>query len=156
MAKTKKMAFGGLGNIVKNAGAGARKAVQAAPARQPLPPQVPTRIPVAPNPNPGRVLGGMAGIRGAVERKPTGPGTNLPPMSNVVRDTSVERKPTGPGVNVPFMATGMNAIKQPPPGSIGLPGGPGGKTTYMKKGGKTASKRADGIVVKGKTRGKLV
>jgi hypothetical protein len=45
-----------------------------------------------------------------------------------------------------------------PPGVGGVPGLPGGPKRGMKKGGKvsSASKRADGCAIKGKTKGKMV
>ena len=72
--------------------------------------------------------------------RPTGPG--IPPQA-IDNKPILGMRPTGPGI---------------PPQAIDSKGAGLGKRMGMKKGGKvsSASKRADGCAVKGKTKGKMV
>ncbi len=129
-SKVKKMALGGMGR-------------RPAPARtmpaKPMPPQVGSRPPPPP-PAPARPMPAPA------KPMPTPPGSigsRIPSAQGNIDNPLYKQQPSGSGAvkpNVP-MSSAMSALPLSP-------------KTFMKQGGKvsTASKRADGCAIRGKTR----
>jgi hypothetical protein len=176
MKKVKRMMFGGftkaVGNAAKNAAAKApaptkpnpmggmfgRMAANSAPAPAPAPAPTNPKIPAMV----GTMLSEMKGL--GVKPTVTGaPDKNLPFTINNKPTPNVMGLGTAAQANPRIPASVQNAISNLKAGNIpkARPGSMVGQRfggMGMKEGGKvsSASKRADGCAVKGKTKGKMV
>jgi hypothetical protein len=151
MVKTKKMAMGGMGGAAK----AVSQAVKAAPKPGPAP-QMPSRGMPPPQSMPPR---------GMPPRGDTG--TNIQKIDYAAQNAAGPGRlgNYGPPPNLPAqmpIQTQSN-MSAAPPGKVpqGMPPTVSGNQAKsmglgMKKGGMTASKRADGCAVKGKTKGRFV
>jgi hypothetical protein len=148
MKKVKRMMFGGISKGVGNA------AQQAIAAKKPMglgegiaraagvPVGKTVNAPATIKPIGGVRSPGLGGPTDGPLVKPLPPGVNLPPNSGMGN-----KGPSGLGVASNTMQQLQSLLKGSPTNA-----------KYMKKGGmvSSASKRADGCAIKGKTKGKMV